>query len=355
MLSELEKKFPQLQQRIERTPLVEGPTPLHPLSALGRRWAHPSLYVKREDQTHSVYGGNKVRNLEFVLGEAKAKGARRVLTLVPYGSNFTAALALHGKRLGLEVQLTQFIAQKNPQIEKHVAFCLEQQASIVSYAGAAGPIRAGLKAGSQLLTSRLGDSAYYWITPGASSLLGALGHTNAFLEFSSQRRAQGIPDPDFVIVGTGTCGTLAGLVAGAMLCGSKSQFIGVRCAEKIVCNPARVRRLATRVVRYLTGANPSSRLPFRIVDVPSSTGYAVPCPESFGVMQAFSELEGISLDTTYTAKVGLFLEQALGRQEFRGKDVLYWHTYCPNVQNWTTESIANVLKTLPEGVTHAVA
>ncbi|MCB0417603.1 MAG: pyridoxal-phosphate dependent enzyme [Bdellovibrionales bacterium] len=354
MPSELEKKFPKIQGRVHRTTLVEGPTPVHPLSSLGKRWSHPALFVKREDQTHSVYGGNKVRNLEFVLGEAKAQGAKKVLTLVPYGSNFTAALALHGKRLGLGVQLTQFVAQRNPQIEKHVEFCEQQDASIVNYSGASGPIRAGLKAGGQMLASRMEGSAYYWITPGASSLYGALGHANAYLEFLSQRRELGIPDPDYVVVGTGTCGTLAGLVAGAVVSGSKAQFIGVRCAEKIVCYPARVRRLATKVVHYLTGAQPGP-LPFRIVDVPTSTGYAIPCPESFEVMGAFSELEGISLDTTYTAKVGLFLEQAFKRQEFHGRSVLYWHTYCPNVQKWDSETISNVFKDYPKGASHAVA
>ncbi|MEZ4750483.1 MAG: pyridoxal-phosphate dependent enzyme [Bdellovibrionota bacterium] len=306
MQSEIEKNFPRIQNLVHRTPLVEAPTPVHALSGLGKYWGHPSLYVKREDQTHSIYGGNKVRNLEFVLGEAKARGARNVLTLVPYGSNFTAALALHGKRLGLGVQLTQFVAQRNPQIEKHVEFCEDQEASIINYTGTSGPVFAGLKASTQLLGSRFGGPQYYWITPGASSLLGALGHANAYLEFLSQRREQGIPDPDFVVVGTGTCGTLAGLVAGAIVSGSQTQFIGVRCAEKIVCYPGRVRRLAAKVVRYLTGKNPTTALPFKIVDVPSSTGYAVPCPESFEVMRTFSELEGISLDTTYTARWGSF-------------------------------------------------
>ena len=59
-------------------------------------------YVKREDESAEVYGGNKVRTLEFLFGEALARGARRIYSTGAFGSNHAAATVLHAPRVGLE-------------------------------------------------------------------------------------------------------------------------------------------------------------------------------------------------------------------------------------------------------------
>src|SRR5271167_4777426 len=48
------------------------PTPVQHLAALSRPGT--SLWVKRDDLTNPVYGGNKIRKLEKLLTEAKARG-----------------------------------------------------------------------------------------------------------------------------------------------------------------------------------------------------------------------------------------------------------------------------------------
>ena len=54
-----------------RFPLLDGPSPLHALprfsEALGGR---VELWVKREDLLPLAFGGNKLRNLEFLVGAA---------------------------------------------------------------------------------------------------------------------------------------------------------------------------------------------------------------------------------------------------------------------------------------------
>ena len=57
-------------------------TPVGQLSVAGRRWGHDRRFVKREDRTAPLYGVNKVRNLEFILGAAIARKASRVLARV---------------------------------------------------------------------------------------------------------------------------------------------------------------------------------------------------------------------------------------------------------------------------------
>src|SRR3546814_17909174 len=61
------------------------------------------IYIKRDDLSAADYGGNKIRKLDFLLADALARG-RRELTVFGYaGSNFVAASAWHGSRLGLRV------------------------------------------------------------------------------------------------------------------------------------------------------------------------------------------------------------------------------------------------------------
>ena len=58
----------------------------------------PRLAVKRDDLASTVYGGNKLRKLEHLLGDAKAKGKRRLVTMGAVGSHQVVATALFGAR-----------------------------------------------------------------------------------------------------------------------------------------------------------------------------------------------------------------------------------------------------------------
>lgn len=62
------EKFPRLE-------LGAFPTPLQPMKNLQRKLNTPvSLYIKRDDLTGLGPGGNKTRNLEYLLGEAVEQG-----------------------------------------------------------------------------------------------------------------------------------------------------------------------------------------------------------------------------------------------------------------------------------------
>jgi 1-aminocyclopropane-1-carboxylate deaminase/D-cysteine desulfhydrase-like pyridoxal-dependent ACC family enzyme len=315
--------FPRAVRPIPFRSIVPVETPVEKLEALGRRFGHPTLYVKREDQTHSVYGGNKVRNLEFVLAETLARGKNRIVTLVPKGSNFTAALSAHGKLAGIEIELSQFVALENPQIEAHFEFSREHGARMGTFRGRSGPVAAA----AQSFYRGLNPKADY-IAPGASSVTGALGHANAFLELAAQARKGLVPMPDYLVVGAGTCGTTAGLLAGIQIARAPTRVIAVRCAERIVCNRPKIERLALAVLDRLA-LKACRPFRFELVESPENLGYAVPSIAARGVMDTFLDAEGIELDTTYTSKVALYLKHAFEKGEFRGKSLLYWHTFSP--------------------------
>ena len=59
-------------EKLPRFPLACLPTPLGELPALTRTLGGPRLLIKRDDQTGLALGGNKVRKLEFLVGQALA-------------------------------------------------------------------------------------------------------------------------------------------------------------------------------------------------------------------------------------------------------------------------------------------
>ena len=81
---------------VERVPLGSYPTPVEPID--------DRLWVKRDDLTSAVYGGNKVRKLELFFAAARAEGKSRLLTLGAAGSHQVLATALFGAQNGFEVE-----------------------------------------------------------------------------------------------------------------------------------------------------------------------------------------------------------------------------------------------------------
>ena len=101
--------FPSLLPVVPTVDLGALPTPVMSLAALRDRLGPrvPELWVKRDDQAGTLYGGNKVRKLEHLLGEAPGRPAagspRRLIAYGTYGSNYTLATGLFGRALGYEV------------------------------------------------------------------------------------------------------------------------------------------------------------------------------------------------------------------------------------------------------------
>ena len=77
--------------------LGDWPTPLDAIDIDGR-----SVWVKREGDSSTRYGGNKIRTLEAWLGHARASGAKRIWAIGAYGSNHAIATVLHARAIGLD-------------------------------------------------------------------------------------------------------------------------------------------------------------------------------------------------------------------------------------------------------------
>lgn len=316
--------LPDVAARLPWVGLAAGPTPVERLAGLGRLLGHDRLFVKREDRTDARYGGNKVRNLEFLLGDALARGARRIVTVAPLGSNFVAALAAQAAKVEIAVEVAHFVPARSPQIEAHAAFAAAHGARLSIHEGRRGLVPAALEA-----LARCVAPGAYWIAPGGSNAVGTLGPLSAALEFADQVERGAAPAPEVVIVGVGTCGTMAGLLAGFALAGLRAHVIGIRCVDRLVCRRGRVAALANAALARL-GRPPLIRAAdVDLRDGFNSDGYGHADAAARAAAEALDATEGIRLDTTYTAKVVAALVHGARADAWTGRTVLYWHTFSP--------------------------
>ena len=84
--------------------LGQFPTPMHRLDNMSRVLGR-NIYIKRDDMTGVSTGGNKVRKLEYLLYDAKEKGADYVLTTGGAQSNHAMLTAACCNKIGIKAIL----------------------------------------------------------------------------------------------------------------------------------------------------------------------------------------------------------------------------------------------------------
>src|SRR5882724_10890679 len=79
-------------EKLPRVSLANLPTRLEECSRLTQTLGGPQIWMKRDDQTGLAFGGNKTRQIEFLLGEAMAQGANAIVSGAGSQSNFCRQL-----------------------------------------------------------------------------------------------------------------------------------------------------------------------------------------------------------------------------------------------------------------------
>jgi 1-aminocyclopropane-1-carboxylate deaminase/D-cysteine desulfhydrase-like pyridoxal-dependent ACC family enzyme len=285
------------------------PTPVEFLEPFSH--AGSSLWIKRDDLTHPIYGGNKVRKLERILVRARDNGATTLLTLGAIGSHHVLATTVHGRHAGFQVEAVLVPQPRTP----HVVETLE--ASL-----AAGLVAHSVSSWARVpaaIARRLGPHTAF-VTVGGSNVDGALGYHDAAFELAEQVRQGQVPEPDLVVVALGSAGTAGGLVAGLASCGLRSRVVGVAIADP----PILLRAIALRLARGCVDL-PRRALAERLLVETGfrGPGYGFPTARGEEALQRASFC-GLLLDPTYTAKAFAAALDLVDRRAAR--TVLYWHT-----------------------------
>ena len=123
--------YPGLKGKVPWIPLGNFPTPVQKLNHLGKKIGAASFYIKRDDLSSEIYGGNKIRKLEFLLAEAKQKKADTLITGGGVGSNFSLATTIHGKRLGMRTVIVLMDHPVSEATKKNMLLDYYHQAKMV--------------------------------------------------------------------------------------------------------------------------------------------------------------------------------------------------------------------------------
>jgi L-cysteate sulfo-lyase len=312
--------------RFPRLSLAEYPTPLENLPRLSREFERP-IFVKRDDQIGPGLGGNKTRKLEYLLAEAKQRGAKKVATFGGLQSNHARLTAASAVRLGMEPHLFYFEARPkkfagnlliNRLIGAHMHF--------IPLGGGGGmTLEASVRLVRMIALARLGP--HYFIPVGGHSRTGCLGYVQAALEIDSQVREIGL-ERTWLVAAVGTGGTLAGLMAGLALCGSSIQLMGIDVGKLWKGFPTSIAQMAYQLCCDL--GHPRTFTPGEVPMIEHTyvgKKYGHPTTECLAVIRRLACSEGLILDPIYTAKafaglIDLLEHGALGDDQ----PVIFLHT-----------------------------
>lgn len=303
---------------IPRLRFAHLPTPIEELPRLSKVLGGPHIRVKRDDQTGLAFGGNKTRKLEFLVAEALEQGARTLITGGALQSNHCRQTAAAAARYGLDC----ILVLNGEMPDKPTANLLLDQlfgAELVTI-----PDRS-LR--DQTLHNTFDKATAegrkpYLVTYGGSSPTGALGYAFAMEEFILQN-----VEADWIVFGTSSGGTHAGLVLGQRIFGFKGKILGVSIDEPEDWLKTRVSQLASDASEKL-----GARIEFTRDDVLANEEY---CRAGYGVLtdaereavRLFAKYEGLLLDPVYTGRAAAGMIDLIRRGFFKKDEtVLFWHT-----------------------------
>ncbi len=324
----LYKSYPVLQETVPLVELGNWPTPLERLPEISSR---PLLLVKRDDLSHPLYGGNKVRKLELILADVKRKGFREIVTAGGLGSHHVLAVAALGRELGLRTTGLFFCQPVNEHVRNNLLLEMEFGTEMHFVRDYPGMVLRYLRI---YLARRFNPRRKtYLLLPGGSNALSTLGYIGAVLEMRLQLREQGLPDPAAIFVAAGTGGTAAGLLAGIALAGMDTLLHAVRVVHPSLLGRRKIVGLARRSLRLLArrGVNigdAASRLDerLRLEEGYLGEGYGFATDTAQEAIRRFQEMAGITLEGCYTGKAAAACLDYCAVREGSSRPVVFVHT-----------------------------
>jgi 1-aminocyclopropane-1-carboxylate deaminase/D-cysteine desulfhydrase-like pyridoxal-dependent ACC family enzyme len=309
-----------------RVVLGDTPTPLQRLERLSGELGRP-VYAKRDDLLGPALGGNKTRKLEYLMADAQRQGMRRVATFGGLQSNHARLTAAAASLLGMEAHLLFLEARPKPLTGNLLLNELLGARMHFFPLTSKRPRPRSLETTVRLvrLLARLRVGPHYFIPVGGHTWTGALGYVRAAVEIDEQARDLGLGDA-WLVVAAGSGGTLAGLLAGLSLAGSRLRPLGIDVGRLWTDFPASVARLAGEVCERL--GEPHTFDPALVPLVEGryvGEAYGRPSDAGGAALQHLLRAEGVLLDPVYTAKAFAGLLGETARFE-RDEPVVFLHT-----------------------------
>jgi D-cysteine desulfhydrase family pyridoxal phosphate-dependent enzyme len=318
---------------LPRLHLVRTPTPLEEAPRLAAALGVSRLLVKRDDLTDLALGGNKVRKLEFLFGEALARKANVIITTASAHSNYLRLVSAGARRLGMRAVL---VVRGNPDLPSRGNLLLMRLfAAEIHYVDTEDPYSEATIAIMRRLEREIaqrGDTPYVIHLAAFSAGLATVGYVPAAFELADQCKERGVRC-DHVVVAVGSGGTHAGLLLGLRAAGVTTRVLGASVNTPADEMRRRVREQIRSAAEILELPGMVSDDDVDITDAHVGPGYGIPTPDSVAAVRLAAQTEGLLFDPVYTGKAWAALTHAVRTGVIRkSSTVVFIHTGgAPNV------------------------
>lgn len=330
--------YPALEQYLSPQQFACLPTPVKQIGSLGK-----NAWIKQDDLTHPDYGGNKIRKLDFILADIKAKNKNHVITFGATGTNAGVATAMMCHRNQLKCTVYLFQQPLTQTVKDNLALMQAYGAELIYCGSLFNTVLSFYCSRYRLQTNS------YFLWAGCSNSVATFAYINAAFELKQQIDANELPEPEHIFVPVGSCSTLAGLTLGAHLSNLNSKVVGIRVAPSHLgpfpaCTEGEVNKVIKQALKQMKywGVNPVKDSPKCIFSNEYyGEGYGVPSSASEAAIEIFQQA-GIKLENTYSGKAAAAFLQQLKHES--NKPQLFWQTF--NSAN-SLDAIANLDNSSP--------
>ena len=281
---------------LPRVRLINSPTPLEPLHRIGAELGHRALFVKRDDVMALGLGGNKLRSLEFWIGEALKQGCDTLLVAGQPVSNQCRLTAAAAAKIGLNCIILHN-ADRPKRVEGNLLLSYLYGAEIRYL----GPLDEAARQEAAKETARelrkAGSNPYIIGDP----VLGAVGYVVAAEELLRQA-SEIVGNFDHIVIPGSMGPTEAGFLYGLLRGGFTGQVHVISVEYGADEMAARIEAIFAGLVEKLGALGVGPSMIARYDDAFLGPGYGVAGPAATEAMKRFAISEALLLEPTYTAK-----------------------------------------------------
>jgi 1-aminocyclopropane-1-carboxylate deaminase/D-cysteine desulfhydrase-like pyridoxal-dependent ACC family enzyme len=310
--------------RLPRVDLAHLPTPLEEAPRFADAVGPCRIFLKRDDCTGLLFGGNKTRHNEFLLAEALRQGADVVVWGAGVQSNNCRQTAAACARLGLECHLYLSRASHNDDVQGNLLLDHLMGARVYIVDVPIGPDLDELLLARAEEQRRAGRRPYVWDRVKGRPLA-AVSYALCLAEILEDMRDRGVEPAAVYAAAAGATG--AGLALGKVVLGLPWQVRLLAPIRWPWDTRADLAEVANRAAALL---DLSHRLRPEDIDIREDfigPGYGVVTADGRDALNLLARTEGVLLDPSYTAKAmaGLISDVRQRRIE-PGQALVFVHT-----------------------------
>jgi D-cysteine desulfhydrase family pyridoxal phosphate-dependent enzyme len=309
--------------------LAHVPTPLEAMDNLSETLGGGRLWVKRDDCTGLAFGGNKIRQLEYYAGAARAAGADTLLITGAVQSNYVRSTVAAAARLGMQchVQLEERVPDPSDTYRRSGNVLLDKLLGATIHSYPEGEDEAGADRRLGEIARELADAGrrpfIVPLSPGHPPYA-ALGYIDAAREIMAQCEALGISF-ERIFIASGSGNTHAGLLFGLRALGCPTPVTGICVRRSADQQLRRITDRCNEIAELLAANNPVTAEDVVVDDTFLAPGYGQMNAAVGEAIKLGARKEALLVDPVYTGRV-LAAAIAAARESSRDANLLFVHT-----------------------------